>query len=107
MSKKRFSKSYEPEEKLGAILAPKRADQKSLILVIEDLQLSRAEKGDLEKWWRVPVSGLLKAIKGEQPYVNIYVSKVSSGANIKAQLEDEERVAAYEQGESEEEGETN
>jgi len=95
---KRKSRNYEPEERLGIYKVAKTKN--SILVVIDDMQLARGRKGELEKWWRIPLSGLTKVLEGEQPYGNIYVSKVSPTAPLKAELEDEERIQAIEEDEN-------
>ena len=99
MSKR--SKSYQPEERLGIYKIAKTKN--SILVVVDDIQLARGRKGELEKWWRIPLSSLNKVLEEEQPYGNIYVSKISPTAPIKTELEDEERIAAFEENENLEE----
>ena len=104
MSKKTYKKgqkSYQPEERLGIYKIAKTKN--SILVVIDDLQLARGQKGELEKWWRIPLSGITKVLGGDQPYGNIYVSKISPTAPVKAELEDEERIAQFEEEVEEEE----
>jgi len=86
-------KSYLPEERLG-ILRPSKTG-KSLLLLIDELQLGRAERGELERKWRIPRSSLERVLEGKQPYCNIYVSKAPPTA--KAEIEEEKKILAYEE----------
>ena len=101
MSKSKKGQGYQPEERLGIYKLARTKN--SILVVIDDMQLARGQKGELEKWWRIPLSGLNKVLEGEQPYGNIYVSKVSPTAAIKAELEDEERIREFEENENLEE----
>ena len=100
MSKK-GKRSYQPEERLGIYKIARTKN--SILVVIDDMQLARGQEGELEKWWRIPLSGLNRVLEGEQPYGNIYVSKVSPTAPVKTELEDEERIAKFEENENLEE----
>ena len=98
MSKRRH-RSYSPEERLGTLRLSKT--KKSLILTIDEVQLARAQKGELERWWRISVKGVDRTLNEDQPYTIVMVSKVPPTANVQAELEDEERIISFEEGEPE------
>jgi len=101
MSKrKRQVRSFRPEERLGTLKISSTG--KSLILTIDDLQLGRAQKEGIEKWWRISVKHLNALLNNERPYIGVYLSTLPPGAKIQQEIEEEERLLSLEEAEPEE-----